>query len=93
MAEVPKSGGASTTLASGQYDPVSIAVDASGVYWLNYGTQANNFTDGSVLMVPRGGGAATLLASGQSSPEAIALDATAIYWTNNGAGTVMKVAK
>ena len=45
-------GGTPTTLASGQFNPSGIAVDATTVYW------TNNYmsTAGAVMKVPLGGG-------------------------------------
>jgi hypothetical protein len=89
---VPLAGGTPTTLASGQYSPLSIAVDATSVYFVS---QGSNLRNGSVMKVPIGGGAPTTLASGQFLVGALAVDATSVYWTNGGAtgsdGHLMKV--
>ena len=42
-------GGAPVTVASGQANPDFIAVDDSSLYWSNDGTNANDFTDGSIM--------------------------------------------
>jgi len=63
------------TLASGEHDPRSLAVDDTHVYWTNW-------NDGTVKSVPIGGGAVTTLASGQSTPWSVAVDSTHVYWRN-----------
>jgi hypothetical protein len=80
--KVPVGGGTPVTLVSGQNQPLGIAIDATNIYWTNYG--------GTVMKVPLGGGMPTTLASGQQ-PTYIAVDATSVYWTNEGGGTVMKL--
>lgn len=57
---VPKSGGASEPLASGQDTPVQIAVDDAFVYW----TDTSDLGLGSVMRVNKSGGAVTILATG-----------------------------
>jgi hypothetical protein len=78
-----------TTLASGQDDPTSLAVDSTHVYWTNP-------FDGTVNEVPVGGGPVTALASGQAWPNSVAVDGTNVYWVNSGtysesSGTVNEV--
>jgi hypothetical protein len=79
--QVARGGGTPTTLASGQEFPISIAVDATSVYWANAGSSD---TDGALMKVPLGGGTPTTLASGQNNPNAIVVDAASVYWTNSG---------
>ncbi len=69
------------TLASGQTEPWSLAVDDASVYWASAGSGDG----GLISSVPRGGGAITTLATGQS-PCGIAVDATSVYWTNCSGG-------
>jgi hypothetical protein len=47
VVRTPLAGGAITTLASGQAHPERIAVDATSVYWTNWGSYTQN--DGSVM--------------------------------------------
>jgi sugar lactone lactonase YvrE len=74
------------TLASGQSGPQGIAVDTTSVYWVNQGSAASLYQDGSVMKVSRSGGPTTTLASQQNGPRGIAVDPTNVYWTNDAAG-------
>jgi hypothetical protein len=71
------SGGATTTLASGQSKPGPIAADASGVYWIN---QNGN----TVHSIPVAGGSVQELSAG-TSLQAIALDASCGYYLSDAA--------
>ncbi len=90
--------GAPVPLASGQSDPTELVVDATSIYWINQGSVADNFNDGSVMKVAIAGGAPVVLASSQRLPFGIAVDGTHVYWTIPGSaagnfadGTVMTV--
>jgi hypothetical protein len=48
--KAPIDGGAVTTLASGLSGPLSIALDATFVYWTN---SASGMGDGSVVKLPK----------------------------------------
>lgn len=87
VSRLPIAGGAAVTLASSQYNPEGIALDANYVYWLllTGGTGV-----GTVRRMPLAGGAATDLATGGKFPFGLAVDATSVYWTDDQTGTVMK---
>ena len=82
--KVAKSSGTVERIASGQAGNESIAVDATGVYWLD-----NNL--GAIWKTALDGGLATAVASGlprgQSGPYYLAVDRSGVYWTN-GSGTI-----
>jgi hypothetical protein len=84
-------------LASDLTGPEAIAVDETHVYWVNTGTSASGFTDGSVIKVPRSGGAPSAIAINQTHPVAIAVDESFVFWTNQGSddvgGSVMRAPK
>jgi hypothetical protein len=86
---VPIGGGPTKTLASGQYGPRSIAVDATAVYWANSGDNSGN---GSAMKMPLDGGTPVTLAADRSAPISIAVDDAFVYWIE-GPGTVMKISK
>ena len=84
-------------LAENQALPYAVAVDATHVYWINWGTRdslRNYNHDGAVLRVPVDGGPVVALASGEEAPRWMAIDETHVYWTSYVAqGEVLRVAK
>jgi hypothetical protein len=87
-------GATATTIASAQASPEQLGLDGMGnVYWTNFGTSANAYTDGSVAMAATTGGAVTTISSGLSGPLGLVVGFTGsnsilIIWTNNLGGTV-----
>jgi len=94
-----KSPGAPIEIACRQATPTgAIAVDATHVYWANWGGHDANgsYTNGAIMKAPRAGGAATVLVTAQPAPSALRVDATSVYWRNGGDrgdGTIMRVPK
>ncbi len=70
-----------TTLASGLYGPLDLAVDATHVWVTVVGRGQKG---GSIVKIPREGGEPVVVADGQATPIAIAIDDKAAYWTNGG---------
>ena len=98
VTKVSIDGGTPITLASGELCPSGqIAVDATAVYWVNSGQQANGYTDGSVMAVPLTGGTPITVAAMQDTAGGLAIDAASVYWTIEGTadghGAVLKTAK
>lgn len=80
-------GGGSMPVATGQSDPLALAVDATHAYWVNG-------QSGTIMKAPLdGSGEPIMLAQGQSNPTDIAVNDTHVYWIAAGANAVRRVAK
>ncbi len=73
-------------LASGQGEPVAIAVDTTHVYWANFGGN-------SIARVSKEGGPVELLATSQLQPTALAIDADSGFWVASGSDTIVSAPK
>jgi hypothetical protein len=74
---VPRAGGATTLLTTGQAQPLGLVVDGNG-YWLSgNGTKAG----GSVVTFSFATGLATTLVSGQGGSYAVAAAPARVFWT------------
>jgi hypothetical protein len=76
-----------TALAGDAIGISDIAVDASGIYWVN-GTTGKVFRCATLTGCA---GSGEILAAGETAPKHIAVDDTYVYWANDT--TVRKVAK
>lgn len=93
----PIAAGTAIVLASAQANPLQLVLDGSGnVYWTDYGTSANSFTDGTISMMAVTGGTVGIVASSQQAPYGIVVGDTGtsllLIWTNNLDGTVVAAA-
>jgi hypothetical protein len=87
----PKAGGPMAQVLGGQAGPDAVAVDDSDAYVSCAGTEAKQYSDGSVVAVPKKGGTARVLLSGSPRAANVQVDAKNVYWQSPSG--VMKVAK
>lgn len=71
--EASTASGTLTTIATGQQNPLGLAVDDTNVYWTNN-------LGGAVMQAPLGGGTPTVVASAQQ-PMLVAVSGTFVAWT------------
>ncbi|MEM6994310.1 MAG: hypothetical protein AAF721_27595, partial [Myxococcota bacterium] len=75
------------TIATGEPQLRSVAVDDTHVYWSNAETRnldgGSGTTGGTIVRAPREGGPRSVLATHRSNARRIAVDATSVYWTAN----------
>jgi len=85
---VPIGGGMTSTIATAQKSPASVAVDSQHVYWVD------SSMTGVVAKCPLTGcsNGPIYIATGDL-PYAVALDEKRVYWVDFGSGTVSWVAK
>ncbi|HEX6098968.1 MAG TPA: hypothetical protein VF432_21820 [Thermoanaerobaculia bacterium] len=85
---VPKGGGVAGVLASGVSMPLTLALDATHLYWAAAGTFDFNeetiASDGKIERITKDGAVRDTLASDLSVPIGLALDATDVYFGESG---------
>lgn len=75
--------GVPAVVADGEDQPQDVAVDSSGIYWINWG---NGYYDppGAVRGLPHGAAKPLTLAADQRAPRVITTDHDAVYWVLDG---------
>jgi hypothetical protein len=86
IASVPRTGGATTMLATTDRTVVSVAFDGLNAYWADANSQGIDATtdDGRIQSVPLAGGAATVLAASVKGPTKLVLLGSSLYWSTFG---------
>jgi len=97
IVRIPKGGGAPEVLTEAQFNPHSLRVDGSGVYWLT-GTVLVGSEGGVIKTALTGGGTQTLTKGKYIGPGALTLDADSVYFSimgqlGEGQGSVYRVRK
>jgi hypothetical protein len=98
---MPKAGGASEVLASGQIRPWGLAVDDARVYWACEGDAVAGVVGtppgGQIASISKDGGKVDVIAPDQQTPTAVLVDGDFVYFGENGwgdaNGTVKRVPK
>jgi hypothetical protein len=83
LIEQPLDGGSPLTLATGQVQPFGMAVDATRVYWIDFGG------GGTLNAVPIGGGPVDTLATGPRYVSVLSLDGNTLVFGGSTAGPIM----
>jgi len=82
-------GGTVERLATGQEGPASLDVTTDKLFWVDTGTHAADFRDGSVHWAPKTGGDHVLATS--YFPTALALDGPLLYWVEGDGERVVQI--
>jgi hypothetical protein len=94
VSKVSKEGGSFETIVTGQKEPTSVAVDASGVYWGNWSSyDTAPVADGSIVRSDSNGANVTPLAESLIYVRGIALDADNVYWVSATDETLYRLPK
>jgi hypothetical protein len=83
-------GGALETLATGRRYAGGLDVSTDRLYWIDHGTHAVDFLDGSVNAVAKTGGTTQQLAPAYM-PTALVLEGHAVYWAEGDGERVQRV--
>jgi hypothetical protein len=75
------------TIAAAQAWPVAVALDATHVYWANWG----GYLEGGILRAPKRGGDAEVLVRSSNRPDTLALDGAYAYFAERVLGTLSRV--
>jgi hypothetical protein len=93
IVRIPIAGGSSpSVIADNLNAPRAVAVMGGWVYWLEKGTGAKNFQDGTLEKAPATGGPKVTLATGLVAPDRIALGGARVAWTELS-GAIKDVAR
>lgn len=69
-----------TVLAENQVRPVDIAIDASNIYWVNFGGIDSGPSSAHVFALPKSGGTPAEIAVTEGEPYHLFVDDTHVYW-------------
>ena len=72
-----------TLLASEQYHPSKIALDATSVYWANIGVKPGSSEAAHIFSVPKSGGTPKEIATATGVVRALMADGTNVYWAGH----------
>lgn len=80
---VPLNGGPMKTLVRDEDSPQDVAIDESGISWVNWG-EGYGPRKGAVRYLPEGATAPRTLARDQMAPRTLTMSATDVYWVVDG---------
>ena len=84
-----KDGSNVQALVTGGQNPMNVAVDATHVFWVDYGSNQAGATDGVVGKIEKGGAGLQLLDTGSAFHRDLALDAASVFWTVQSFGAAV----
>lgn len=94
ITKLSKDGGSPLTIVTGEKEPTSIAVDATGVYWANWSSYDNGpVADGSIVHSALDGSNVEPVAEGLVYPRGLALDQNDVYFVSASDETLYRLPK